>query len=68
MRRYYMSAYKEGVYNGYEIRKMDYFTYEQFMNELDELKKDYYIIGYFVDPQEETARVKLVKREEAEHE
>ena len=63
-----MSAYKEGTYNGYIIKKMDYFTYEQFVNELDELKKDYYVIGYFIDPQEETASVKLVKREEAEHE
>ena len=63
-----MSAYKEGTYNGYEIRKMDYFTYEQFMNELEELKKGYYIIGYFVDPQQETASVKLVKREETENE
>lgn len=63
MKRYYMSAYQEGTYNDYEIKKIDYFTYEQFMSELEELKKDYYVIGYFVDPQEETAMVKLVKRE-----
>lgn len=63
MRRYYMSAYQEGTYNGYEIKKMDYFIYEQFMSELKELKKDYYVIGYLADPQEETAMVKLVKRE-----
>lgn len=43
-------------------KRIDYFTYEQFMNELDELKKYYYIIGYIVDTKQGTAIVELVKR------
>lgn len=53
---------------------MGYFTYSQFMNELEELKKDYYIIGYKVISQLGIAKVTLFKRgfkrnkEQAEHE
>ena len=54
--------------NGYIMKEMNYFTYEQFMNELEELKKDYYIIGYNVNTQEEKALVQLFKKEKAEHE
>lgn len=54
--------------NGYMAKTMDYFTYNQFMNELEELKKDYYIIGYHVDTQKERAVVKLFKKEKTEHE
>lgn len=50
--------------NGYIIKEIDYFTYEQFINELEELKKGYYVIGYFVDVQKETATVKLFKKEQ----
>lgn len=56
------------VMNGYKMIEMNYFTYEQFMNELDELKKDYYIIGYNVNTQEEKALVQLFKKEKTEHE
>ncbi len=43
-------------------KRIDYFTYEQFMNELDKLKKEYYVIGYIVDTKNGTAIVELVKR------
>lgn len=43
-------------------KRIDYFTYEQFMNELDELKKDYYVIGYIVNNKDDFAIVELVKR------
>lgn len=56
------------IMNGYKMIEMNYFTYEQFMNELDELKKDYYIIGYNVNTQEEKALVQLFKKEKTEHE
>lgn len=54
--------------NGYIMKEMNYFTYEQFMSELEELKKDYYIIGYHVDNEKERAVVQLFKKEKAEHE
>lgn len=64
-----MKACQTGaVMNGYILKEMHYFTYGQFMNELEELKKDYYIIGYHVDIQKERAVVKLFKREKTEHE
>lgn len=56
------------IMNGYIMKEMHYFTYGQFMNELEELKKDYYIIGYHVDTQKERAVVKLFKKEKTEHE
>lgn len=43
-------------------KRIDYFTCEQFMNELDELKKDYYVIGYIVNNKDDFAIVELVKR------
>lgn len=64
-----MSMWQLGaITNGYIIKEMHYFTYGQFINELEELKKDYYIIGYHVDTQKERAVVKLFKKEKAEHE
>lgn len=54
--------------NGYKMIEMNYFTYEQFMNELEELKKDYYIIGYNVNTKQEVAFVQLFKKEKTEHE
>lgn len=43
-------------------KRIDYLTYEQFINELDELKKEYYIIGYIVNNKDDFAIVELVKR------
>lgn len=64
-----MSTWQFGaIMNGYIMREMDYFTYEQFMNELEELKKEYYIIGYRVDNKKERAVVKLFKKEKTNHE
>lgn len=47
----------------YITKEVNYFTYRTFMNELEELKKDYYIIGYNVKTEESVAVVTLVKRE-----
>lgn len=64
-----MSAYETKVFqNGYVIKRMEYYTYEQFINELEEFKKDYYIIGYLANPQEGVVTVKLFKRGNEEHE
>ena len=55
-----MSVYETKTFqNGYVIKRMEYYTYKQFMNELDEFKKDYYVIGYFANPQEGVVTVKL---------
>ena len=48
--------------NNYLTKKVAYFTYQQFLNELEELKKKYYVIGYTVKSQENAADVQLVKR------
>jgi hypothetical protein len=48
--------------NNYLTKKVDCFTYQQFLNELAELKKKYYVIGYTVKSQENTADVQLVEK------
>lgn len=48
--------------NNYLTKKVIYITYQQFLNELEELKKKYYVIGYTVKPQENTADVQLVEK------
>lgn len=45
-------------------KEIDYITHTQFMSELEELKKDYYVIGYVVNETEGRAFVALVKRGE----
>lgn len=49
--------------NNYLTKKVAYFTHQQFLNELAELKKKYYVIGYTVKSQENTADVQLVEKE-----
>lgn len=62
-----MSVYETKTFqNGYVIIRMEYYTYEQFMNELEEFKKDYYIIGYLANPQEGVVTVKLFDRKKGE--
>ena len=46
----------------YLTKKVDYFTYQQFLNELEELKKKYYVVGYTVRSQENIATVQLVEK------
>ena len=48
--------------NNYLTKKVSYFTYQQLLNELEELKKKYYVIGYTVKSQENTADVQLVEK------
>lgn len=48
--------------NNYLTKKVIYITYHQFLNELAELKKKYYVIGYTVKSQENTADVQLVEK------
>ncbi len=48
--------------NNYLTKKVSYFTYQQFLNELAELKKKYYVIGYTVKSQENVADVQLVEK------
>lgn len=48
--------------NNYLTKKVVYLTYQQFLNELAELKKKYYVIGYTVKSQENTADVQLVEK------
>jgi hypothetical protein len=48
--------------NNYLTKKVAYFTYQQLLNELEELKKKYYVIGYTVKSQENVADVQLVER------
>ena len=48
--------------NNYLTKKVIYFTYQQFLNELEELKKKYYVIGYTVKSQENVADVQLVEK------
>lgn len=43
-------------------KKVVYLTYQQFLNELAELKKKYHVIGYTVKSQENTADVQLVEK------
>ena len=49
--------------NNYLTKKVIYITYQQFLNELEELKKKYYVIGYTVKSQENTADVQLVEKQ-----
>ena len=49
--------------NNYLTKKVAYFTYRQFLNELEELKKKYYVIGYTVNSQENAADVQLVEKQ-----
>lgn len=49
--------------NNYMIKKVIYITYQQFLNELEELKKKYYVIGYTVKSQENVADVQLVEKQ-----
>ncbi len=46
--------------NNYLTKKVAYFTYQQFLNELAELKKKYYVIGYTI--KENVADVQLVEK------
>ena len=48
--------------NNYLTKKVVYLTYQQFLNELEELKNKYYVIGYTVKSQENTADVQLVEK------
>lgn len=48
--------------NNHLIKKVIYITYQQFLNELEELKKKYYVIGYTVKSQENVADVQLVEK------
>jgi hypothetical protein len=48
--------------NNYLTKKVIYITYHQFLNELEELKKKYYVIGYTVKSQENVADVQLVEK------
>lgn len=48
--------------NNYLTKKVIYITHQQFLNELAELKKKYYVIGYTVKSQENTADVQLVEK------
>ncbi len=48
--------------NNYLTKKVPYFTYQQLLNELEELKKKYYVIGYIVKSQENVADVQLVEK------
>lgn len=48
--------------NNYLTKKVIYLTYQQFLNELEELKKKYYVIGYIVKSQENTADVQLIEK------
>ena len=50
--------------NDYIIKNIEYFSYEQFLNELEELKNNYYIVGYTIKSQENTAKVQLVRKGE----
>lgn len=43
-------------------KEINYYTTEQLNNEIDELKKDYYVIGYVANKQEGRAFVAVVKR------
>lgn len=52
----------------YITKEINYFTDEHFNNEIEELKKDYYVIGYVANKQEGRAFVAVVKREQEEHE
>lgn len=46
----------------YITKEIEYITHEQFNNELEDLKKDYYVIGYVANKQEGRAFVAVVKR------
>lgn len=48
--------------NNYLTKKVVYLTYQQLLNELEELKKKYYVIGYTVKSQENVADVQLVEK------
>lgn len=47
----------------YLIKTLEFFTYFQFKQELEELKREYYVTGYTVEPQKNKAKVRLVKKE-----
>ena len=60
-----MSVYETKKFqNGYVIIRMEYYTYEQFMNELEGFKDKYYIIGYVANPQEGVVTVKLFDKKQ----
>ena len=62
-----MSIYDTKTFqNGYVIIRMEYYTYKQFMNDLEEFKKDYYVIGYIVNHQEGVVTVKLFDKRKGE--
>ena len=62
-----MSVYETKTFqNGYVIKRMEYYNYKQFMNELEEFKEKYYIIGYVANPQEEVVTVKLFDKSKGE--
>lgn len=47
----------------YITKEINYFTDEQFNNKIEELKKDYYVIGYLINKQDGHAFVSVVKKE-----
>lgn len=54
--------------NEHITKEVEFFTEEQFNNEIQELKKDYYVLGYLVCKTDGHAFVSVVKREAKEHE
>lgn len=48
----------------YIIKEIEFFTDEHFNNEIEELKKDYYVIGYVVNKTDGHAFVSVVKKEQ----
>ena len=64
-----MSVYEEKTFkNGYVIVRMEYFNYKQFMDELEQFKKEYQVIGYHVNTVEGVATVKLFKKGNTDNE
>ena len=62
-----MSVYETKTFqNGYVIKRMEYYNYKQFMNDLEEFKEKYYIIGYVANPQEGVVTVKLFDKSKGE--
>lgn len=48
----------------YITKEVEFFTDEQFYNEIEDLKKEYYVIGYLINKQDGHALVAVVKREQ----
>ena len=62
-----MSVYETKAFqNGYVIIRIEYYNYKQFMNDLEEFKEKYYIIGYVANPQEGVVTVKLFDKRKGE--